>query len=117
MFAIFPNEPVEVASRNPVIETILCEAIKQRRVVSFRYRRDLRRREFAPFSVYRSPVGKICTSGNVIKNANDLNARLGPHNFEIGLIHGLSLTLETFVPDPRFARNHAKYRSGIICSV
>ncbi len=118
MFEISKNEElVKVASRNIETENILCEAIKLRRIVSFRYKYDLRSREFAPFAVYQSPVGKICVSGEIIKNPNDLTNRLGPYNFEIGLMYGLSLTPEIFVPNPRFNRNDAKYRSGVICSV
>jgi len=111
------GEPVEIASRNSENEKILCDAIRNRRLVSFRYKNDLRYREFAPIAVYRSPIGKVCASGEVIKNYNNSLARLGPHNFEIGLMYGLTLTLDIFVPDTRFRRSDAKYRSGIICSV
>ncbi len=56
-------------------------------------------------------------SGEMIKNPNGWKDRPGRHDFEIGLMYGLSLTLKTFVPDPRFNSNGAKYRSGVICSV
>jgi hypothetical protein len=114
MFGI--SKPV-IASRNFDNEKILSDAIQMRRLVSFRYKDDLRCREFAPSALYYTPVGKVCASGEMTTNPNDLTDRPGPHNFEVGLMHALSITPKAFVPDPRFNRKDAKYRSGIICSV
>ncbi len=105
------------ASRNFENEKILCDAIQLRRLVSFRYKDDLRCREFAPSALYYTPVGKVCASGEMTTNSNDLMERLGPHNFGVGLMYALTFTIKAFVPDPRFNRNDAKYRSGVICSI
>lgn len=106
-----------IASRNFENEKILCDAIQMRRLVSFRYKDDLRCREFAPSAIYYTPVGKVCASGEMTTNPNDLTDQPRPQNFEVGLMYALSITLKAFVPDPRFNRNDAKYRSGVISSV
>lgn len=106
---------VRVASRTIESENILCPAIELRRIVSFRYKCDLQSREFAPFAVYRSPVGKLCVSGEIIKNPNNLTNRLGPYNFEI-VVQIEAYDGDLYAQSP-FQRNDAKYRSGIICSV
>ena len=114
---MFGISKTAIASRNFENEKILCDAIQMRRVVCFRYKDDLRCREFAPSAVYYTPVGKVCASGAMITNPNDLTDRAGPHNFEVGLMYALRITLKAFVPDPHFNPSDAKYRSGVISSV
>lgn len=111
------KKPVEIAPRNFANEQLLGTAIQKHVVVRFRYKDDLLARDFEPSAVYHTPTGKVCASGEMTSNPNDLSDQLGPHNFEVGLMTGLTLTDRKFIPDPRFNRYDAKYRNGIICSV
>lgn len=96
---------------------LLCEAITGRFVVRFRYKDDLRDRDFEPSAVYFTTTGKVCASGIMTSNPNDITDQLGPHNFEVAKMSLLTKTLRRFDPDPRFDRNDSKYSNGIICSI
>jgi hypothetical protein len=108
-------KPIQVAPRNYVNERLLCEAIQKQLVVRFRYKDDLQDREFEPSAVYHSPTGKVCVSGIIRSNPNDPEDDLGPHNFEVGLMSSVNMTLIKFVPNLRFDRDDPKYRFGIVC--
>lgn len=111
------KRPVEIAPRNFQNERLLCESIAKLHVVTFRYKDDVLSREFEPAAVYHSANGKVCVSGEMTKNPNDPTDRLGPHNFEVGLMSSITVTLTKYIPDNRFNRYDPKYRNGIICSV
>ncbi len=105
------------APRNLNFETLLCQAIRERRVVEFKYDDDLQSRTFEPAAVYTSAKNKVCVSGVQLTDRNDPIDQHKPQNFEVGKMTTLRITDANFQPDPRFDRRDVKYKNGIICSV
>jgi hypothetical protein len=116
-FGVKSSSEKEPAARNLQLESKICSAITKRVRVKLQYEDDALARMFEPHAVYHTSKGKVCVSGNMISNPNDLSDELGAHNFEVGRLRSLSLTDTSFIPDPRFNRNDPKYRFGIICSI
>lgn len=112
-----PKQEPPPAPRNQGFENLLCQAIRERRVVELRYDDDAQFRRFEPAAVYNTAKHKICVSGVQLTNPNEPGDEQGPHNFEVGKIADLTLTDVNFQPDPRFDRFDAKYKNGIICCV
>lgn len=104
------------AARKPVLEQELCQAVRDRHIVSLQYERGPYR-SFAPHALYRSSKGKICVSGIQLYNPSEPEKVNEPHDFEVGKITGLEVTQRSFQPDARFDRNASKYSNGLICSV
>jgi len=105
------------ASRNPLFEGVLYEAIRKRVRVLLRYEGDRADRLFEPAAVYWSGKRKVLVCGTQIVNPETAADRAMRHTFEVGKIRRLHLTAAHFVPDPGFDRSAPIFKAGIICSV
>lgn len=112
-----PKKQESPASRRLDFESTLCEAVRKRLVVRLRYKSELNWRTYEPHAVFHSPTGKILAVGTQTRDdSSPLNAP-EPRNFEVGLIGQISITDETFNPDPRFSSFGEDYGHGVICAV
>jgi hypothetical protein len=76
------------APRKPGTERLLCEAVGQRYVLELQYEDDMHWREFEPHCVYvsRADETRINVFGELTKDRDKTNPRLGIRSFEIGKI-------------------------------
>jgi len=98
-------------------QTTLCDAIRARTLIKFRYRDSLQERTFAPYIVYRTADGHLHLSGYSEFNPVKPLERHEWRNFEFDEISGLSITKEAFTPDATFDPTNKRYAAGIICHV
>jgi hypothetical protein len=112
-----PKQEPPPAPRNIPFENLLCQAIRELRVVEIRYETDRLFRTYEPAAVFPTSKGKTCVSGVQLTDPNDPVDQHEPHDFEVGKIAELRLTDTKFQPDPRFDRFGSKYKHGIICSI
>lgn len=105
------------ALRRPDLESVICEAIRKRAVVRLRYKSELNWRTYDPHAVFTSSTGKILAVGTQTKDDSSPLKAPEPRNFEVGLIGQISITEETFKPDPRFSSFGEEYSHGVICAV
>jgi hypothetical protein len=108
-----PKQPSVPAPRNSAWEGALCTAIRNSVLVELRYEDDIHGRLFAPYVVYRTGTGKTCVFGMEIPNMGMPNDRDDPHNFEVGKIRTLNLTINKFARDPQFNLAQPKYRNRV----
>ncbi len=98
-------------------EQTLCWAMKQRRQVTFRYRKDDAIRTFRPTVLYWSNNRKLNVGGTVVNEASAPGTSCERHVFELGRISRLIVTSISFEPDPLFDPSDKRYAGGILCSV
>jgi hypothetical protein len=102
------------AARNIGFERLLCDAIRQRRLVALRYRDDVTERLFGPDAVYEAPTGKTLVDGMQIQALSGWESDNALRSFEVGRLRSVRLTDEPYVPRP-VDRLDERYRS-ILCS-
>jgi hypothetical protein len=106
-FFAAPKADEPPAPRKRDIESLLCEAMAKRVLVSLFYEDDMSPRSFGPSAVYHSTKGKVCVCG--VQAGDDF------HVFEVGKIRSASMTTTAYTPAP-IDRSDARYASGIICA-
>lgn len=104
------------AERNYHYEQLLCQAIRQHRVVRLQYENDLHFRTFHPYIVYREASGHIYVGGMRIHDEAAIFKAPAPRKFEVGLIASLDVTQEVFKVDYRFNSDRDKARE-IVCAI
>lgn len=98
-------------------QTTLCDAIRAKKLVKFRYKDDLLARTFSPYIVYRTDSQHLHVSGYQEHNPAKPLDRHKWRDFEVADIAGLMVSDETFVPEADFDPFHKRYAAGIICHV
>lgn len=94
---------------------MLCEAIRQEKLVSLKYPGDTQAREFEPGIIFQSSMDKIEVFGHQLTNPNVVDGSMQPRSFEIGKIISLSMTEKPFVVRGLIDVRDPKYANGIIC--
>lgn len=97
-------------------ETLLCEAIRTKVLVTLWYKQDAAPRLYQPEGVYHSTSEKVCVTGVQIRNPNKFGEDNQPHTFEVAEISDLRVTDDKFLHPLRFDRFDPEYRNGIISS-
>lgn len=99
------------------LEQEICTAIRQWRVLRFRYAREFTYRAFEPYVVYRSGTGRIVVSG--MQTADDAKPQREPEprKFELGLIRNLHVTGQCFEAVEGFSSYGPEFGGQILCAV
>ncbi len=114
-FAMKPYKaPKEDRPRNRSHETTLCQAMQQKRLVSFRYKStDVVARIVAPHVVWITESESACLFGLQLQSETGANES-SPQNFDPYKMTGLTILGETFQPDAAFKRN---IYNNVVCMV
>ena len=105
------QETDEPPERRPDLEELICEAIRQRRLLHLSYDSDLKARIFAPYILFHDRRGRVCVAG--------YQAALGGmRTFSLHKVQRVEITDDPFMPDPNFSSASVDFgHEGIICSV
>lgn len=106
-----------ILERNPIIEQHICNAIKTRHRIKFRYDDELNYRTFEPYIIYKSTRQNYLVYGiQTYDSAKPLQGK-APRNFEIYYIQSLSTLDELFLPDIQFRSASFENNLGIVCAI
>jgi hypothetical protein len=106
--------PKEIRPRSRANEATLCQAIREKRLVSFRYKpTDLTARIIAPHVVWLTEAESACLFGLQLQSETGA-AESSPQNFDPYKMVGLTVLAETFEPDLTFKRDAYE---NVICIV
>lgn len=106
-----------VLERNRFLEQQICEAIKKRVRIRFRYDEELNYRTYEPYIIYQSTRQNYLVFGVQTYDTERPFQRKVPRNFEVYYIKGLTFLDESFEPDPKFRSFAFENNLSVVCAV
>lgn len=99
------------------IQDKLCQAIKKKSVVKFKYDDDLSFREVEPYAVYYVESTKNTLLYSTMIKKNNQAIKPEPRDFNLDKIHCLELVDLLFKPEVGFTISKLNGCSRVICSI